>query len=142
MVKHPYMRMQLILTIRSLADADYQRKVWVNLESPRDPWFDDADVPVHVLLDDMDADIDLDGQIGFTLENDTEAEAVMQAAKALNVVLEGLPGHASAEMYINSPHWPAVVAAARHAYGILTGGQDPDGMFEDLAGGWMMVDSE
>jgi hypothetical protein len=136
MVRYPAMRNQLVRTIRALADVAYQGKVWVNLQLPVVPWEDNLDEAVHFILDDMSLDTYLEQAIGPLLENAEEAEAVAGVVRALKVALDRLPADASDEEFINSQYWPAVVSASRHAYRVLTGGQDPDGMFEDLGKGW------
>jgi hypothetical protein len=60
MVQYPPMRRELIVTIRALADVDYQCKVWVNHRSPVTPWYDSLDDAIHVIFDDMSLDTRLE----------------------------------------------------------------------------------
>jgi hypothetical protein len=136
MMKYPYVRRELIFNIRALADLDYQRRVWVNHELPRVHFEDSLDMTFAALFDDMGLDTHLDQAIGVFLNDNTEVQAIQRVAVELDAVLAEMDTRATDKEYINSGRWPRVLQAAAQAYRLLTGGQEPEGMFEDLQRGW------
>ena len=136
MVQNPGLRKELIFNIRSLADPIYQKRVWVDLELPVMPYEDNFDQAIHFLFDDMCLDTHIDQSMGVMLENAAEADAVQAVIEVLEIALENLPQNATDEHYINSIYWTDVISASRYAYRVLTGGQNPDGLFTDIQKGW------
>jgi hypothetical protein len=138
MVKYPHMRKELIFSIRTLADPVYQRRVWVDLELPRTPFEDCFDMAIHIIFDDLCLNTNLDQAIGPVLRNDTEAQAVQRLVEKIDILFDRMGLSATDQEYINSPYWPDVLEAASAAYEVLTGGQKPQSMFEDVQKGWML----
>lgn len=136
MIKYPYMRKELIVNLRALADSTYQERVWVRIEQPVANYEDNLDAVVHFIFDDMSLDTHLEQAIGDILCNDDEAQVVRDVVEKLNKVLNSRDMNATDEEYISSPHWPEVVRVAKKAYTFLTAGQQPEGMFEDIKNGW------
>jgi len=130
------LRNELIGSLRALADPEYQRRVWIQLEQPLPGYEDAIDIAIHLVLDDLGLDTYLPQAMGKVLQNDAEAEAVRVVVEALVAVLDTVGPLATAEEHIRSPAWPEVVRAAAKAYEELTGGQKPENMLEDVQGGW------
>jgi hypothetical protein len=111
-IKFPDIRLNVVAFTESLADEDYQKRVWVNGERP--PSRDCFDDVVHWLFDDTDLADDPEGCIGWYLFDHAEADAARAVVAALDVVLDepGPPGRPDADD-VNSPNWPSGVAAAK-----------------------------
>ncbi len=52
MVQYPSMRAELLETLRSLADREYQQRAWVDHNYPPGVLYDSFDEAVHFLFDD------------------------------------------------------------------------------------------
>ncbi len=115
MLKHPYLRQQLITTLRILADWDYQYRAWVQHDFPEPIKYDCFDYAIHLLFDDTPLAEDPEREVGFILKDETEVEAVRQVVKAVDNVLNTLGTEASDEEYIRCPEWNDVIAAATTA---------------------------
>ncbi|WP_031073103.1 SCO4402 family protein, partial [Streptomyces sp. NRRL WC-3742] len=103
----PYYRMHVVPAVVALASPTRQREVWL------DPGeFEDLDHVVHVLFDDFcDAD-DPHPWLGQSLRTEEEVELMARLGAAYGVVQEAVGADAADEVYLDSPAWPAVVAAA------------------------------
>ncbi|HNT78706.1 MAG TPA: hypothetical protein PKH77_27165 [Anaerolineae bacterium] len=138
MLKYPGLRNNLIFTLRALADPVYQQKVWVDSITPREGYIDNFDEAVHCIFDALSLEMHLEAAIDVILQDPREADMVKALVQSLNAALNNVPSNVPDQMFIESDYWPAVVRTAREAYTALTGGQNPNGMFEDLQKGWMI----
>jgi hypothetical protein len=115
MVKYPKMREELLETLRSLADREYQHKVWLENDYPPGIEYDSFDDAVHFLYDDTVLAENPDAAIGVIIENEKEARLMAAVCQAIDLVFEALGTEASDEEYITSSEWTGVVEAASKA---------------------------
>ena len=119
MVKYPKMREELLETLRSLADREYQHKVWIENDYPPGIECDSFDEAVHFLYDDTVLAENPDAAIGVILENEKEARLISAVCQAIDLVFEALGTGVSDEEYIKSAEWTAVVEAAFRALQVM-----------------------
>lgn len=115
MVKYPKMREELLETLRSLADRDYQHKVWLENDYPPGIECDSFDDAVHFLYDDTVLAENPDLAIGVIIEDEKEARLMSAVCQAIDLVFEALGTGVSDEEYIKSSEWTRVVEAASKA---------------------------
>ena len=115
MVKYPKMREELLETLRSLAEREYQHKVWLEGDYPPGIECDSFDEAVHFLYDDTVLAENPDAAIGVIIENEKEARSIAAVCQAIDSVFEVLGTEASDGEYITSPEWTSVVEAASKA---------------------------
>ncbi|MEW9508978.1 SCO4402 family protein [Streptomyces bacillaris] len=103
----PYYRLHVVPAVVALASPTWQRDVWL------DPGqFEDLDYTVHVLFDDFcDAD-NPSPWLGQCLRSEEEVELMAGLGAAYNAVQDSIGSAAPDEVYLDSPGWSAVVAAA------------------------------
>ena len=114
MVKYPKMREELLETLRSLADREYQRKVWLERDYPPEIKYDCFDEVVHFLYDDTVLAENPDAAIGVIIE-DEKSRLISVVCQAIDLVFEALGTGLSDEEYIKSSEWTSVVEAASRA---------------------------
>ena len=119
MVKYPKMREELLETLRSLADIEYQHKVWVDSDYPPGIEGDCFDEAVHFLYDDTVLAENPDAAIGVIIEDEKEARLMEAVCQAIDLVLEALGTEVSDEEYIKSSEWTSVVEAASRALQVM-----------------------
>ncbi|MEG4304973.1 SCO4402 family protein [Microcoleus sp. D3_18a_C4] len=115
MVKYPKMREELLETLRSLADREYQHKVWLESDYPPGIESDSFDEAVHFLYDDTVLAENPDAAIGVIIEDEKEARLISAVCQAIDLVFEALGTEASDEEYIKCYEWTSVVEAASRA---------------------------
>ncbi|MCC3418345.1 MAG: hypothetical protein JGK24_03680 [Microcoleus sp. PH2017_29_MFU_D_A] len=115
MVKYPKMREELLETLRSLADREYQHKVWLENDCPPGIEYDSFDEAVHFLYDDTVLAENPDAAIGVIIEDEKEARLMEAVCQAIDLVFEVLGTEASDEEYIKSSEWTRVVEVASKA---------------------------
>lgn len=133
-LKYSNIREELIEILRAFADVSYQKRFWINNEQPIEGWSDDFNENVAFF-----GDIGLDSAnperiIGSVLLNEEELHAVQNTKRAIYNVLEtvGKDDWIPVEAYIKFADWPFVLKTAKDAYSLLTGGDDPNGLFETI----------
>ena len=119
MVKYPKMREELLETLRSLADREYQHKAWVENDYPPGIQCDSFDEAVHFLYDDTVLAENPDAAIGVIIENEKEARLISAVCQAIDLVFEALGTGVSDEEYIKSAEWTGVVEAALKALQLM-----------------------
>ncbi|MGL5059378.1 MAG: SCO4402 family protein [Microcoleus sp.] len=119
MVKYPKMREELLETLRSLADREYQDKVWLDGDYPPGIECDSFDEAVHFLYDDTVLSENPDGAIGVIIEDEKEARLMSAVCQAIDLVFEVLGTGVSDEEYIKSAEWTGVVEAALKALQVM-----------------------
>lgn len=136
MATQPNMRRELIFHLRELADLAYQQQVWLNGEQPIEDGFYSIDAAIAFLFDDLWLDVHPENQVGLSLENTTELEALRPLIHLLDGLLteHGIVPFDSD--FVRSPQWSEVVAAARQAYRVLEPDKEPEGLFEDVQAGF------
>ena len=115
MVKYPKMREELLETLRSLADREYQHKAWVENDYPSGIEYESFDEAVHFLYDDTVLAENPDAAIGVIIEDEKEARLMSAVCQAIELVFEALGTGVSDEEYIKSSEWTSVVEAASRA---------------------------
>ena len=115
MVQYPKMREELLETLRSLSDREYQHKAWLESDYPPAIEYDSFDEAVHFLYDDTVLAENPDAAIGVIIENEKEARLMSAVCQAIDLVFDVLGTEASDEDYINSSGWTSVVEAASRA---------------------------
>lgn len=118
MLQYPEMRVELLNTIRSLADAEYQRKAWVNQDFPPGK-YDEFDYAVHFLYDHAGFAEDSEGTIGLFVKERQELEMIKAVVDALERVFQALGMEATDEEYISCPEWLDVLNAAQRAWQVM-----------------------
>ncbi|MEG4323448.1 MULTISPECIES: hypothetical protein [unclassified Microcoleus] len=119
MVQYPKMREELLETLRSLADREYQHKSWLESDYPPRIEYDSFDETVHFLYDDTVLAENPEATIGVILENDKEACLMAAVCQAIDLVFEVLGTEASDEEYVTSSEWTSVVEAASKALQVM-----------------------
>ena len=122
-VKFPFMRLDVIDTLESLSDADYQKNHW-GIVIEGDPTNDDLSLNVHLLYDDCMVLPNPHLQVGDVLFPE-DVEPLVQLEKVRGPLLTRLGDRPDSE-YLSDPAWPAVVTAAKQAFDSLNGRGDPD----------------
>jgi hypothetical protein len=115
MVQYPKMREELLETLRSLSDREYQHKAWLEGDYPPGIEYDSFDEAVHFLYDNTVLAENPDAAIGVIIENEKEARSIAAVCQAIDLVFDVLGTEASDEDYINSSEWISVVEAASKA---------------------------
>lgn len=115
MVQYPKMREELLETLRSLSDREYQHKAGLEGDYPPGIEYDSFDEAVHFLYDDTVLAENPDAAIGVIIENENEARSIAAVCQAIDLVFDVLGTEASDEDYINSSGWISVVEAASKA---------------------------
>ncbi|WP_445176740.1 SCO4402 family protein [Microcoleus sp.] len=119
MVKYPKMREELLETLRSLADREYQHKAWLESDYPPGIECDSFDEAVHFLYDDTVLAENPNAAIGVIIEDEKEARLMSAVCQAIDLVFEALGTGVSDEEYIKSSEWTRVVEAASRALQVM-----------------------
>ncbi|MRH88971.1 hypothetical protein GFY24_16215 [Nocardia sp. SYP-A9097] len=124
-VRFPYMRSAVIDAVATLADPQYQQRVWIDNVSPDPAFFDDLDANIHVLYDDCRVLPNPQDMVGEVLIAGDEVTRLRALGAVLDRLIDRL-GNAEDREYLADPEWPAAVQAARETLPALI-----------LGGGWM-----
>ena len=120
-IEFPWMRSQIIDTVRSLSDPMHQRAKWGRYD-PVEHYYDDLDINIHILYDDF-----------MVLPNPEESiasllyESEVEPLRALDAVLGPLIddlGDVPDHVYLSDPRWPAVTNAAAYALEAMESNED------------------
>ncbi|MEV4096180.1 SCO4402 family protein [Streptosporangium saharense] len=106
------MRDEIISSVNTLANREYQQNVWVERKYPHPGYYDDFSMNIHILYDDTNVLEDPEGAIGTYLTSHDEAEALANLHEALEALFTELGTELTDIEYINSAYWEAVVEAA------------------------------
>ncbi|GII66870.1 hypothetical protein Skr01_69550 [Sphaerisporangium krabiense] len=121
-VKYPEARAEVVLAIKSLADVDYQQRVWVERLYPQPGYYDDFTQNIHILYDDTAVLEDPISAVGIYLKSRDEADALISVARALENIFADLGTERPDADYLRSPLWGAVVEAAARASQVMSDG--------------------
>ncbi|MFC5724239.1 hypothetical protein ACFP1Z_29195 [Streptomyces gamaensis] len=103
----PYYRLHVVPAVVALASPTWQREVWLDPDR-----FENLDYTVHVLFDDFcDAD-NPSRWLGQSLRTDEEVELMARLGAAYGAVQDSVGADAADDVYLDSPGWYAVIAAA------------------------------
>lgn len=117
-VRYPEWRENITDAVRALADANYQRRVWIDRRPGPDEPYDTLDYNVHELFDDSNVLSDPSGAVGVLLASETEAAAFRSLGNVLGALIDDL-GDAPDARYLADPRWPLVIARARDVLAVL-----------------------
>lgn len=106
-IRFPEMRENLRAFSESLADVDYQKRVWVDHEMPPSRGtFTDM---VHFFYDDTTSAENPERCVGVFLRDRSEAEAARKVVEALDAIFADLGTSQPDGEYVASSDWPQVV---------------------------------
>ncbi|WP_232248187.1 SCO4402 family protein [Streptacidiphilus rugosus] len=103
----PHYRLHVVPAVVALASPTWQREVWLDPDE-----FEDLDHTVHVLFDDFCDAHHPRPWLGQCLRSEEEVELMGRLGAAYSAVQDSVGGTARDEVYLDSPGWPSVVAAA------------------------------
>ncbi|MER6320066.1 hypothetical protein ABT237_40930 [Streptomyces sp. NPDC001581] len=110
----PHYRLHVVPAVVALASPTWQREVWLDPDR-----LEDLDYTVHVLFDDFcDASNPLPW-LGQCLRSEEEVELMARLGAAYGAVQDSVGAAAGDEVYLDSPGWSAVVAAAARLAQVL-----------------------
>ena len=115
-MKFPWMRDELIHTLKALSDRNYQQSAWVKGQFPPGIEYDSFDLAVHFLFDDTCLAEDSEGMIGYCLLNKKEAMLVRCVTDSIDKLLSELGNELTDFEYISSPQWERVLGTSATAY--------------------------
>jgi hypothetical protein len=110
----PYYRFHVVPAVVALASPTWQREVWLDPDQ-----FEDLDYTVHVLFDDFCDATNPRSWMGQSLRTEEEVELMARLGAAYNAVQDSVGAAACDEVYLDSPGWSAVVAAAARLAQVL-----------------------
>ena len=116
-VRHPSMRAEVVLAVQSLADLEYQRRVWIRRDYPQETFFDDLTQNVNILFDDTEVLPAPSPAVGDTLYP-SEVASMTALGNVLDPLIDEL-GNAHDAHSLHHPQWPHVVRSAQAAYAVL-----------------------
>jgi len=87
-IKHPYLRLELVDTMKGLADEDYQWQAWIHHQFPPPIQEDNFDYAVHFLFDDTGLADNTVGQIGWTLYDENEVILVAAVVHVIDALFD------------------------------------------------------
>lgn len=112
------MRLQVFSAVNALADREYQQRVWIDQIYPRENYYDDLDLNIHILYDDTSVLPDPTTTLGQILASRAEVDALRSLAERLDPIIDEL-GDSPDSAYLSHPRWPGVVDAAESAREIM-----------------------
>jgi hypothetical protein len=116
-VRLPAMRDEVIRALENLSDREHQQRVWIEHELPEPDYYDELNLEVHVLFDDIDVCVDPDRWVGEVLRA-AEVEPLRALGSALGALIDDL-GDAPDADYLADSRWPRIVELAGQALGVM-----------------------
>ncbi|MCD5977716.1 SCO4402 family protein [Pseudomonas quasicaspiana] len=113
-LKFPAMRNELISCLLGLSSAKYQYNAWVERANP-DLAYDEFNYVVHFLYDDTDLATDADSWVGLIFRGGSEALAVSEVVRRLDVIFEKYGTALSDAEYLTKPEWIYVIESSKNA---------------------------
>jgi hypothetical protein len=110
-VEFPAMRREVLRSLASLGDQEYQRRVWIDRVFPHAGFFDDLTLCVHVLYDDCQVLPEPRGRVGSVLVDGEEVTRLRKLGGVLDQLIEA-HGDEPDERYLADPRWKEVVYLA------------------------------
>ncbi len=118
-VELPYMRRELVLSLKALSDLDYQYAIWVRGEFPHENFYDSLYNTLNIIYDDSDLAVNSEDYIGSILKNEEEMHALDKVVEALQVIFDTYGEALSDKEYIELTEWRNVIPAAKEAYELI-----------------------
>ncbi len=119
MVRDPSMRNEVVESLKSLSDLEYQRQAWVNHIFPEGIEFDHFDIAIDLILEDLELIEKPENTLGGVFENQEEIDAVRELALAMDRVLKIHGPSLSDEEYISTPEWTDVLSTSAYALKVM-----------------------
>jgi hypothetical protein len=110
----PHYRRHVVPAVVALASPTWQREVWLDRDQ-----FEDLNYTVHVLFDDFCDASNPSPWLGQCLRSEEEVELMAALGAAYSAVQDSVGASARDEVYLDSPGWSAVVAAAARLAQVL-----------------------
>ena len=123
-LKYPLMRNEVVETLLSLSNLDYQKKCWVQHTCPDNIEYDDLNSTLHILYDDTSLAVNPENYIGTILKNKNEANLLIKLCELLDYIFNKYGLALTDEEYINTPEWLTVLSAAQHTYKVFVSPDD------------------
>ena len=124
-VEFPYMRLNVVDALESLAASGRDGANW-QFDPERPNYYDDLTLNVHILYDDTAVLPDPSHTVGSVLFREDVA-ALEALGDILTPLIDEL-GEAPDSVYLSSPQWDEVLAAAQFALNDLTSRGDVEGL--------------
>lgn len=122
-LEHPFMRAHLESALESLADLEYQSKVW--LAPPEIERHDSFTLCISILFDDLDLEEASEEQlVGGILVDRYEASCIKLVIRSLNDLFDSIGLEATDEQYVHHPQWPNIVEASATALSLMKKNDD------------------
>lgn len=122
-LKYPGMRSELLYHLAHLADADYQRRVWVGRQYPKPGYYDDFSETFEAIEDIINLS-DTQAAVGMTVVDNVEASALGRLGAVIDDIFDAYGTQLSDAQYMALPEWRKVLAAAAAAHALLQAGDD------------------
>lgn len=117
----PPMRAEVMEALRALSDPEHQFSKWGRYE-PGVEYYDDLDMNVHILYDDVQVLPDPASAVSSVLD-ESEISAMQALHAALGEMIRDL-GDVSDAIYLSDPRWPAAIRAAQGALVAMNANDD------------------
>ena len=124
MVTYPALRREVVTALRSLSDVEYQERVWVRQELPHPKYYDEFQLELDTLFNDIDVCRDPESWVGSVLYRDE-----VSYLRSLGVALDEITADDSLgedEEFIADARWPRIVELAHSALSKLTENNDAE----------------
>lgn len=132
-IRYPEMRAEVLSALESLADREYQERVWIRHILPHPNYQDDFWQAYAWLFENVTVMDAPERAIGVLLRDRAEAHAMLPLREAMTRILDLLGTDRTDAEYIASPLWDDVVAAATVALDTLRRRDDEVGDVVGLA---------
>jgi hypothetical protein len=116
-IRYPGVRTQVLSAVESLADREYQERVWIRHELPHPGYYDELDLSVHTLFDDAAVLPDPASAVGTVLHAQ-EVGPLAELGAVFGPLIDDLGDQPDA-VYLADPRWDDVVRAAVKAYEVM-----------------------
>ncbi|GAA1290233.1 hypothetical protein Psi02_15820 [Planotetraspora silvatica] len=113
-IEFPQYRLHIVPAVVALASPSWQREVWLNPDK-----FENLDYVVHILFDDFCNAHAPQLWLGVSLRTEEEVSLMADLGAAYSEVQDAIGATARDEAYLESPGWPAVLAAAARLAQVL-----------------------
>lgn len=118
-VELPYMRRELVISLRALSDPEYQRAIWVRREFPHENFYDDMYCTLNIIYDDSDLATDSQRYIGQILKDKKEMHALDKVVTSIDTFFQKYNGEITDEECLDKPEWRNVLTSAKEAYELI-----------------------
>jgi hypothetical protein len=115
-VRFPMLRRDVLDAVETLANPEYQARVWRDRQYPGDGAYEGLDMVVHALYDDAQLHNGAGEAVDDLLRDETEAGALDELMHAMDAVFAELgDADVSERKVLKASTWPGVIEAAQRA---------------------------